>query len=582
VHVGLLCEARMTTELKELIDETMELTGAAAPAVMDADAPVLELNATAEQPIYLVGLIGGKEVGKSSLVNALVGQTISEQSAHGAGTEEVIAYAHHTAAEELRELLDRVAAGKYRIVPHNVGELSRQVLVDLPDIDSHWVEHVALTRKMLRHLLYPLWIQSIEKYADIQPQRLLAQVAAGNDPANFVFCLNKADQLREAEAAAEELRNDYAARLKKTLSLGAAPKVYLISAQQPLTRDLPLLRAMLSNQKSTSIVRQSMQLAESRQDRSVLRWLDAQQLSARAEAAGRLLAEAEELLAARVAVPLLETQLPRLQNDAGYQMCIIEPAVQRRLSSWPLVNVVNTAFLPLMALVQKNVGNDAAGEQVRAPALQGAFALLHQSQPAIGPLYRQRNLWETLPAAEALDDLRRRITETIERQAAEAIDRVARPSIVFVPVRWLVTIGALIWFPIAQPLLQAMLAPTWSGMSRDVAFLAVQLLSAAYLLKSVSFLIIYFVVLWATLRWDTRRRIVRLLKAWARVDAEPALSLPAQAMEWVDDLLEPLARQVRTAGDLAERLKRVRGEIEEERLSTRGHEGARSREERKL
>ena len=143
----------MTSELKEIIDEAMELTGAAAPALLASDAPVLEVDSAKDQPLYLVGLIGGKDVGKSTLVNALVGQAISDQSSHGAGTEMVIAYAHHTAATELREMLDRVAPGQYRIVPHNVVELARQVLVDLPDIDSHWTGHVALTRKMLRHLL---------------------------------------------------------------------------------------------------------------------------------------------------------------------------------------------------------------------------------------------------------------------------------------------------------------------------------------------------------------------------------------------------------------------------------------------
>jgi hypothetical protein len=551
----------MTTELKEIIDETMGLTGAAAPTMMDANAPVLEVDASQDEPLYLVGLIGGKEVGKSSLINALVGQTISEQSAHGPGTEQVIAYAHHTAADELRELLDRVAPGKYRIVPHNVGELSRQVLVDLPDIDSHWAEHVALTRKMLRHLLYPLWIQSIEKYADIQPQRLLAQVAAGNDPANFVFCLNKADQLREGQSAAEELRADYAARISKTLSLAAPPKVFLISAQRPTAIDLPALRAILSNQKSTTIVRQSIELAGTRQDRSLLRWLDAQQLDSRSQAADRLLQEAEELLAARVAAPLLGSQLPRLQNDAGYQLSIVEPAVQRRLSRWPLVNVVHAALLPLIAVVQKNVGDGASAQHIQAPTVQGAFALLHQSHPMIGQLYQGRKLWESFPAAEAQGDLQRRLAETIERQSDAAIERVAHPSVVFAPFRWLVTIGALIWFPITQPILQAMLAPTWGGMSRDFALLVVQSLSAAYLLKSVSFLIIYFFVLWAVLRWDTRRRVNRLLKTWGQLDGDESLSFPAQAMEWVDDLLTPLRRHAETVGELAKKLETIRAKI---------------------
>lgn len=56
-------------------------------------------------------------------------------------------------------------------------------------------------------MLFPVWIQSVEKYADIQPLNLLAKVAAGNDPGNFLFCLNKMDQVSAEEA--EELREDF-------------------------------------------------------------------------------------------------------------------------------------------------------------------------------------------------------------------------------------------------------------------------------------------------------------------------------------------------------------------------------------
>jgi hypothetical protein len=551
----------MTPELQQIIDQTMRLTGAAAPALLDADAPVLQVDANADQPLYLVGLIGGKEVGKSSLINALVGQTISEQSAHGAGTELAIAYAHHTGAEELKAMLDRAVPGKYRIVPHDVADLSRQVLVDLPDIDSHWAEHVALTRKMLRHLLYPLWIQSIEKYADIQPQKLLAQVAAGNDPSNFVFCLNKADQLREGDSAAEELRSDYAARLKKTLGLPSSPRVYLISAQQPQSRDLPAMRSMLSNQKSTAIVRQSIQLAGNRQDRSLIKWIDAQQLGPRADSAHRLLNDAEELLAARVAGPLLEAQLPRLAEDAGYQLSIIEPAVSRRLSHWPIVNIVHSALLPMTLLVRKNIETIGGTSGIGAPAIGPVFALLNQSHPLIAQLYARRKLWEDLPADEAQADLRGRLNETLARQSEEAIVRAASPSGLLSPFRWLLTLGALIWFPIAQPIVEAMLAPGWTGLSRDFLLLAVQILSAAYLLKSIGFLMIYFLCLWALLRWQTRRRVLRLLQDWSREDADPALSLPAQSLQWMNELLTPLRRHEATIRELVGEVEKARASI---------------------
>src|SRR5205085_3881770 len=102
----------------------------------------------------------------------------------------------------LRALLEREVPGQFRIVTHDSAHLLRQVLLDLPDIDSHWRAHLEVTRTMLRHMLYPVWVQSVEKYADRQPQEMLARVAAGNATQNFVFCLNKVDQVEGREGGA--------------------------------------------------------------------------------------------------------------------------------------------------------------------------------------------------------------------------------------------------------------------------------------------------------------------------------------------------------------------------------------------
>ena len=74
----------MTADVKQLIDETVELIGATLPALLDDDAPVLQ---STNDSLYLIGLVGGKDVGKSSLVNALVGQPISEPTSRTGATE---------------------------------------------------------------------------------------------------------------------------------------------------------------------------------------------------------------------------------------------------------------------------------------------------------------------------------------------------------------------------------------------------------------------------------------------------------------------------------------------------------------
>ena len=70
--------------------------------------------------------------------------------------------------------------------------------------------------------------------------------------------------------------------------------------------ELPRLKGMLSQQKSGESVQQSKGLAVARQDRTLLAWLEHQALPERADRLARLQQDAEELVSARVGVPVLE------------------------------------------------------------------------------------------------------------------------------------------------------------------------------------------------------------------------------------------------------------------------------------
>src|SRR6266850_8075336 len=107
----------MINEYQELVEEIRDLTGATGPALMEEDAPVLgedALRAGGEE-MYLIAIIGGKDVGKSALVNALVGQEITPRTSFWPGTETAVAYAHEDQKENLANLLQREAPGQFRI-----------------------------------------------------------------------------------------------------------------------------------------------------------------------------------------------------------------------------------------------------------------------------------------------------------------------------------------------------------------------------------------------------------------------------------------------------------------------------------
>ena len=79
-------QQRLSPQVQQLVREVIDLTGADSPDLLADDSPALARTVSGDAGFYLVGLIGGKDVGKSSLVNALVGQNITAATSFGEGT----------------------------------------------------------------------------------------------------------------------------------------------------------------------------------------------------------------------------------------------------------------------------------------------------------------------------------------------------------------------------------------------------------------------------------------------------------------------------------------------------------------
>jgi hypothetical protein len=130
-------------------------------------------------------------------------------------------------------------------------------------------------------------------------------------------------------------------------------------------------------------------------------------------------------------------------------------------------------------------------------------------------------------------------------------------------------VGALLWFPLIQPVLKAVLeSDSAIHGARNVGILVVSLLSTASLLSCAVFLILWYLLLWSLLRWDTRRRVDRLLARWKTADhPDSSLNLTTRVLEWIDDLLEPIRAQRVIAERLGQRVETLRGELGEEAKS---------------
>jgi hypothetical protein len=552
----------MTPDLEQLVREATHLTGAEPPLLLQDETPTLAQSAIAPptDTFYLIGLIGGKEVGKSALVNAIIGEPITPTSSFGAGTESAIAYAHQSQVSSLHTLLSQQIPGRFTIIPHDLPHLRNQVLIDLPDIDSVHSAHVELTTRMLRHMLYPIWVQSVEKYADHQFQQLLLKVSAGNSAQNFLFCLNKSDQLlaREGAGAIEDLRTDYATRLSRLLKLPVPPQVWMLSANHSDQFDFPALKKLLSQDKPDQTLTDSRTLASQQQTASILSWIDTLNIPARIQRLTRLEIDADEIIRDRMAFPLVDRAVNALIDDPAHRLSILDACQWRRAARWPVVNLIHVLLSPLLLLIRRNIhpaptANSATAEAIAlatdhaklAAVVRSTFSHLHQAHPALSTLYHHRRLWEDAPADVAAASLQRKIADTLQHQRATILARVANRTGWFYRFpRAFLTLGALLWFPFIQPFLEAFLSNQRLHGNKtplDFTLLLVRILGVTSLLQNAAFLILYFLALWLLLRWDTLRLVDRRLSKWrTAANLDPSLNPAAAVLEWTADLTSPI------------------------------------------
>jgi hypothetical protein len=562
--------------IESLVRDAANLTGGELPALLSDSSPTLALPGPDAAPsFYLIGLIGGKDVGKSSLAHAIAGVTLGTPSNTGEGTRDAIAYVHRDVEPAVRELLSGIVPERFNMVIHEHASLRSQVLIDLPDIDSKYQDHIELTRTVLRHLLYPIFVQSIEKYADERPQRLLAQVAEGNDPSNFLFCLNKIDQLvaREGEEAATTLAADYGRRIRDLLSMDRQPRVFCISARNSDRFDLPMLRETLTRDRTQSDVRRSRELATSRRQATLLGWLESQRLDERLARSDRIAADARELAEAKLLGPIDTRVLPRLRDEANLRAEIVESASRKRIGRWPIVNVVDVLLAPLASALRRNVlGLSTARASVRVilgdltppldANLRSVFADVRRRDPSISEAYGDTPPWEHETSAERVAELTTRLADAADLRKRAIADRAGRGhGRASAPLRWLLTFGAALWFPIIQPVAQVVLNPdyTWAGWTWRTAWQLVSLFGTLHLLQSAAFLLIYFVTLWAILRYLTARSTERLINRLdaSELDAAGA-TLTAQAAAWVSELFAPIEARSAELRGIVQRVEAAR------------------------
>lgn len=175
-------------------------------ALLDRPPAALFLGAErcAEDPLVLCGVLGGKDVGKSTLVNALAKATISvDEDEVGPGTRRARAYVHREyAAAAVDRLRPSELNGDVDVTVHDADAIRNVVLVDLPDFDSEFAEHLETVRRAAPRLDRILWVVTPRKVGDREWAAMFRRVVV--DSQNVLVVLNKSDELLTGNAPPAE------------------------------------------------------------------------------------------------------------------------------------------------------------------------------------------------------------------------------------------------------------------------------------------------------------------------------------------------------------------------------------------
>jgi hypothetical protein len=227
---------------------TLVQAAAAADDLGIATDAVREAHADATRRIgfpgdaYVLAFVGGTGVGKSSLLNALAGETVSPASVRRPTTSQPVAWVPTDERATLAPLLEWLGVEEIR--EHGANDLGPVAILDLPDMDSVASEHRARVEAILPRVDAVAWVTDPEKYHDaaLHDDFLRAWVPR---LARQVVIVNKADRLGPEDG--RRIRRDLEADLATGRSRAGQTSVNVLLTSAASPPDLDGLRQWLSD-----------------------------------------------------------------------------------------------------------------------------------------------------------------------------------------------------------------------------------------------------------------------------------------------------------------------------------------------
>lgn len=173
--------------------------------------------------VLVAGLVGGTGSGKSSVLNAIASEEVSEVGGVRPTTGYPLALVPEVHERALSGYLDRLEVTS-RATSQG---LDWVCLIDLPDTDTVVVEHKHTVDALLPRLDLVIWLLDPEKYRDAAIHHEISRLSEYRD--QFFFVLNQVDRIGKSA------RSQIEADLESALAEDGidSPRIYLTAASPP-------------------------------------------------------------------------------------------------------------------------------------------------------------------------------------------------------------------------------------------------------------------------------------------------------------------------------------------------------------
>ena len=191
---------------------------------------------------YVLALVGGTGVGKSSLLNALAGATVSTASVRRPTTSEPVAWVPAADRDGLAPLLAWLGVDDIR--EHEADGLRSVAILDLPDMDSVETTHRERVEAVLPKVDAVAWVTDLEKYHDAVLHDAFLRTWVPRLDRQAVI-VNKADRLADDDRP--RIRRDLEADLGRRLTAGDRATVPVLMTTAAPAPDVDELRVWLAD-----------------------------------------------------------------------------------------------------------------------------------------------------------------------------------------------------------------------------------------------------------------------------------------------------------------------------------------------